>query len=58
MQAFWIEELDGEFRQRDTPRPTPKTSQALIRVKASGVNPLDTKIQQGFMHDFFPVAFP
>ena len=47
MQAFWIEELNGEFRLRDTPRPTPKTNEVLVRVHASGVNPLDTKIRAG-----------
>ena len=47
MQAYWIEELNGEFRKRDTPRPTPKTNEVLVRVHASGVNPLDTKIRAG-----------
>lgn len=47
MQAYWIEERNGEFRQRDTPRPTPKTNEVLVRVQASGVNPLDTKIRAG-----------
>jgi NADPH:quinone reductase len=45
MQAYWIEELNGDFRERDTPRPALKMNQVLIRVKASGVNPLDTKIR-------------
>ena len=47
MQAYWIEEINGEFRLRDTPRPTPQTDQVLIKVHASGVNPLDTKIRAG-----------
>jgi NADPH2:quinone reductase len=47
MQAYWIEELNGDFRKRDTPRPALKMNQVLIRVQASGVNPLDTKIRAG-----------
>lgn len=47
MQTFWIEELNGEFRQKDMPRPTPKANQVLVRVQASGVNPLDIKIRAG-----------
>ena len=47
MLAYWTEEVNGEFQKRDTPRPTPKTNQVLVRVQASGVNPLDTKIRAG-----------
>jgi NADPH:quinone reductase len=47
MQAYWVEERNGGFRKRDTPRPTLKMNQVLIRVRASGVNPLDTKIRAG-----------
>ncbi|KKC23798.1 NADP-dependent oxidoreductase [Sphingomonas sp. SRS2] len=42
----------------DTPVPAIGTGEVLVRVAATGLNPLDTKIQQGFMHDFFPVVFP
>nr|WP_321985253.1 NADP-dependent oxidoreductase [uncultured Lichenicoccus sp.] len=39
---------------------TPDTGagEVLIRIAAAGLNPLDTKIQQGFLHDFFPIEFP
>lgn len=47
MYAYWIEENNGEFRKRDIPRPTLKMNQVLIKVHASGVNPLDTKIRAG-----------
>lgn len=47
MQAIWIDEPNGAFQQRDTPRPTLGRNQVLIRVQASGVNPLDTKIRAG-----------
>jgi NADPH:quinone reductase len=47
MRAYLVEEPGGGFRQIDLPRPTPTTNQVLIRVQASGVNPLDTKIRAG-----------
>jgi NADPH:quinone reductase-like Zn-dependent oxidoreductase len=47
MQAYLVEEPGGSFRKVDLPRPKLKTNQVLIRVQASGVNPLDTKIRAG-----------
>jgi len=47
MQTYWIEELNGEFTIRDSPRPTLKMNEVLIKVHAGGVNPLDTKIRAG-----------
>jgi NADPH:quinone reductase len=47
MQAYVIEEPNGDFRKVDLPRPKLKTNHVLIRVQASGVNPLDTKIRAG-----------
>jgi hypothetical protein len=42
MQAYVVEHPEGLFTRVDLPRP-----QALVRVHASGVNPLDTKIRAG-----------
>ena len=42
----------------DAPIPAIGADQVLVRVAAAALNPLDVKIQQGFMHDYFPVAFP
>ena len=42
--------LDGEnrpFRMLDVARPVPRRGEALVRMHASGVNPLDTKIRAG-----------
>ena len=42
--------LDGEnmpFRMAQMARPVPGSGQALVRIHASGVNPLDTKIRGG-----------
>jgi NADPH:quinone reductase-like Zn-dependent oxidoreductase len=47
MQAYIVEKPSGDFRKVDIPRPTLKMNHVLIRVQASGVNPLDTKIRAG-----------
>lgn len=48
MHKVWVvEEPNGAFFEREVPRPVPKANQALIKVSASGVNPLDTKIRAG-----------
>jgi NADPH2:quinone reductase len=42
----WLVELpDGPFLERDFPHPVLAPNQVLVRIVASGVNPLDTKIR-------------
>lgn len=47
MRAAIVEQHGGPFRVKDIPRPVPREGQILVRVHASGVNPLDTKIRAG-----------
>src|SRR5215469_8737690 len=47
MEAYIVEEPGGSFRKTDLPRPTLRPNQVLVRIKASGVNPLDAKIRAG-----------
>src|SRR5258707_14802156 len=47
MEAYIVEEPGGDFRKIDLPRPTLRPNHVLIRIKASGVNPLDTKSRAG-----------
>src|SRR6201996_2181809 len=47
MEAYIVEEPGGNFRKTDLPRPTLRPNHVLVRIKASGVNPLDTKIRAG-----------
>jgi len=47
MKAAILERHDGPFRHADVARPTPGPGQVLVRIKASGVNPLDLKIRAG-----------
>ena len=47
MKALVLEGFGADLALRDLPRPTPQSGQVLVRVAASGVNPLDTKIRAG-----------
>ena len=47
MQAYVVEEPGGDFRRADLPRPILRPNHVLVRIKASGVNPLDIKIRGG-----------
>jgi NADPH:quinone reductase-like Zn-dependent oxidoreductase len=47
MRAYVVERPDAAFSQVDLPRPAPSAGQVLVRVRASCVNPLDTKIRAG-----------
>ena len=47
MKVWMVETPGGAFRKVDVPRPTPGANQVLVRIAASGVNPLDTKIRAG-----------
>src|SRR5436309_15581667 len=40
------------------PRPTPGPGEVLIRVKAAGINPGESKIRQGLLRERFPATFP
>ena len=44
-KAWIIETPGGRFQAVEIPRPEPGHNQILVRISASGVNPLDTKIR-------------
>jgi len=46
-RVWLVETPGGEFRQVEQARPTPGIGEVLVRIAASGVNPLDTKIRSG-----------
>ncbi len=47
MRALVLEEFGTDLRLRTVPRPIPGPGEVLVRVEASGVNPLDAKIRSG-----------
>ena len=47
MRAYAVEHPEGAFRQIDLPTPALAEGQVLVRINASGVNPLDIKIRAG-----------
>jgi NADPH:quinone reductase len=46
-RAWIVDEPGGKFREVELPRPMLRANQVLVRICASGVNPLDTKIRRG-----------
>jgi NADPH:quinone reductase-like Zn-dependent oxidoreductase len=46
------------LRYEDAPRPKPQAGEVLVRVHAAGVNPIDWKVREGHMRDFWPHKFP
>jgi len=46
-KVWMVDRPGGEFRAAESPLPKPEINQVLVRIAASGVNPLDTKIRAG-----------
>lgn len=47
MRALVLEQFGAPLQLRTVSRPVPRRGEVLVRVAASGVNPLDTKIRAG-----------
>src|SRR5947208_8170894 len=60
MKAIRIHNYGGPkvLHYEDAPRPKPQAGEVLIRVHAAGVNPIDWKVREGHMKDFWPHKFP
>jgi NADPH2:quinone reductase len=60
MRAIAIERFGGPdtLRLMTLPDPTPGAGEVLVRVVASGVNPVDWKIREGFLEKRLPHRFP
>jgi len=48
----------NQFRLEDAPEPTPKAGEVVIAVAASGLNPVDLYIRQGYMKQYTPMELP
>jgi NADPH:quinone reductase-like Zn-dependent oxidoreductase len=42
----------------DVPRPVPGTGRVLVKVMAAGINPGESSIRKGLLHDRWPATFP
>lgn len=47
MKALILEEFKSDFQIKEMHKPVPANGEVLVRIKASGVNMLDTKIKAG-----------
>jgi NADPH:quinone reductase len=47
MKAWLVETANGNFRESEVRQPEAAAGQAVVRIRAAGVNPLDTKIRAG-----------
>lgn len=47
MFAYVVEAADGPFREIQMAKPIPRETEVLVRICASAINPLDTKIRAG-----------
>jgi NADPH:quinone reductase-like Zn-dependent oxidoreductase len=43
---------------RDVPRPRPSGGEVVVAVRAAGVNPGESMIRRGLLHDRWPATFP
>ena len=60
MKAVRIHEFGGPevLKYDDAPQPRPGPDEVLIKIHATGVNPIDWKIRAGHAQGKFPVNFP
>lgn len=60
MKAIRIHEFGGPevLKYEEVPRPVPAADEVLIKVYASGVNPVDWKMRAGLAESLFPITLP
>src|SRR5882724_5586215 len=60
MKAIRIHNYGGPevLQYEDAPRPKPQAGEVLVRVHAAGVNPIDWKVREGQVKDFWHHKFP
>lgn len=60
MKAAIYEEFGGADKIKVTSVDIPevKEGEVLVRIKAAGVNPVDTAVREGYLKEFLPYTFP
>lgn len=60
MKAIRIHQFGGPevLKYEDAPRPVPAADEVLIKVYASGMNPVDWKMRAGLAESLFPIQLP
>ncbi|UYZ64482.1 NADP-dependent oxidoreductase [Hymenobacter weizhouensis] len=60
MKAVRIHAFGGPetLRYEDAPLPEPAAGEVRIRVRATGLNPVDWKIREGYLHERIPHRLP
>lgn len=60
MRAALIREFGGpeKIRTETVPIPHVQEGQVLVRIKAAGVNPVDTAVREGYLQERIPHRFP
>ena len=48
----------SELKLEEAPNPSIRSNEALVRVRAAGVNPFDWKVREGWFKDWIPATFP
>ncbi|QHL89255.1 zinc-binding dehydrogenase [Nibribacter ruber] len=48
----------GQIKIGELDLPEVKEGEVLVRVKAAGVNPVDSAVREGWLKDFLPLNFP
>lgn len=47
-----------QMKLEETPRPTIQGDEALVKIRAAGVNPVDWKIREGYFQEVLRASFP
>jgi NADPH:quinone reductase-like Zn-dependent oxidoreductase len=60
MKAITVHEFGGPevLKYEDAPRPEPGAGEALVRVRAAAVNPIDWKVRAGYLKDYVKYELP
>jgi len=50
--------MSNQFRYEDAPTPVAGAGEVLVKIEASGLNPVDLYVRQGYLAKNVPLEFP